>query len=273
MKVIYNITGDKRKELVKAIGTELQAKLKYCGAPSFAYEVDGLTISRDGAVSGEDNRGLIADLEGCYGFVPASKEYDIEMRVASDACVEPRYTDEEFGLGVHRCDPIGENGMQASDAPEDVYGLSVSLPRDGISDETLANIRRIINGKASLIKKALGLSELPVEAEDGAIFFPWYNEAPSGDVVSVVTMLVSRIVSMAKTQKRVIEKDEKPVENEKYAFRCFLLRLGFIGDEYKAARHLLLQNFTGSSAFRTGERRMIRPEQPIQSSEEAVCNE
>ena len=32
---------------------------------------------------------------------------------------------------------------------------------------------------------------------------------------------------------------------------CFLLRLGFIGDEYKVARKILLRNFTGSSAFKS----------------------
>ena len=43
------------------------------------------------------------------------------------------------------------------------------------------------------------------------------------------------------------------VDNEKYAFRCFLLRLGMIGEEYKAARKVLLRNLTGSSAFRSGK--------------------
>ncbi len=34
--------------------------------------------------------------------------------------------------------------------------------------------------------------------------------------------------------------------------RCFLLRLGFIGAEYKGARAILLRNLQGSSAFRDG---------------------
>jgi hypothetical protein len=45
---------------------------------------------------------------------------------------------------------------------------------------------------------------------------------------------------------------EKKVDNEKYAFRCFLLRLGFIGAEYKTDRKILLKNLTGSSAFKNG---------------------
>ena len=56
---------------------------------------------------------------------------------------------------------------------------------------------------------------------------------------------------MAKNQKRINAK-EKELDNEKYAFRCFLLRLGFIGDAYKAERKILLRNLTGSSAFKSG---------------------
>ena len=52
-------------------------------------------------------------------------------------------------------------------------------------------------------------------------------------------------------QKRVTAK-EKPVENEKFAFRVFLIRLGFVGDEYKVARKILLNNLSGNSAFKNG---------------------
>jgi len=57
---------------------------------------------------------------------------------------------------------------------------------------------------------------------------------------------------MARNAKRVNAK-EKDTDNEKYAFRCFLLRLGFIGAEFKTERKILLRNLTGSSAFRSGQ--------------------
>ena len=56
---------------------------------------------------------------------------------------------------------------------------------------------------------------------------------------------------MAIRQKR-INQTKKEIVNEKYEFRCFLLRLGMIGDEFKAERKILLKNLTGSSAFRNG---------------------
>ena len=60
--------------------------------------------------------------------------------------------------------------------------------------------------------------------------------------------LVSFVRSLLR--KWNFENLDKEVENEKYAFRCFLLRLGFIGDDNKTARRILLQNLSGNSAFR-----------------------
>ena len=48
-----------------------------------------------------------------------------------------------------------------------------------------------------------------------------------------------------------INGNEKLADNEKYAFRCFLLRLGFIGKQYKAERRILLRNLEGSAAFKS----------------------
>lgn len=60
---------------------------------------------------------------------------------------------------------------------------------------------------------------------------------------------LTALCTMAKEAKRVLAK-ETEVESEKYAFRCFLLRLGFIGSDSKAARKILLRNLSGHSAFR-----------------------
>lgn len=69
------------------------------------------------------------------------------------------------------------------------------------------------------------------------------------DAVNAYTEFISKLCELAIKLKRVSLKD-KEVENEKYAFRCFLLRLGFIGDDSKLARRILLQNLSGNSAFR-----------------------
>ena len=80
--------------------------------------------------------------------------------------------------------------------------------------------------------------------------FPWFAQVDA-DSSAANTHFISALCEMSRNAKRVTA-TEKPVENEKYAFRCFLLRLGFIGSEYKAERKILLKNLTGSSAFKDG---------------------
>ena len=279
MKISYNVTGSKRKELVQAISRELETEAKYCGAPGFAYEVGGLRIDRDGMVSGPDNRGLIADLEGLYSLIPAAAAYDtagVSATTSDESDLEPRYTEEELGLGLHRRDPIGEDGMQADDVPETVgepdetagaedesYGLTVSLPREGCSSEALDNLKRLIASKASLIKKALGLTELPVEVDEKVISFPWYNVKPSPEAINATSHLIGKLAAFAKLH-RVNSKHDEQVENEKFAFRCFLIRLGFVGSEYKQIRATLLKNMTGNGAFKDSQRHTgPRPAKPL----------
>ena len=286
MKISYNLTGEARKNLVKAISTELNTETHYCGAPTFNYTIGDYTIDKTGTVSGPDDRGLIADLEGLYSLIPTEKTYDTEKgapQPESEDAHEPRYTEEEFGLGVHRCDPAGENGMQADDVPETdeptedddkAYGLTVSLPREGYSTEALDNLKRLVASKASLIKKALGLTELPIEIDEEVISFPWYSETPSPEVINATSHLIGKLAAFAKLH-RINNKADEPTENEKFAFRTFLIRLGFIGAEYKEIRKTLLRNMEGNGAFKSGSRpeKAEQPEQPTETSEEAADNE
>ena len=79
--------------------------------------------------------------------------------------------------------------------------------------------------------------------------FAWFQFTTNPDEVSAYTEFVSRLCDLARKLKRVSSCTNQS-DNDKYAFRCFLLRLGFIGDEYKKARKVLLKNLTGNSAFR-----------------------
>lgn len=56
-------------------------------------------------------------------------------------------------------------------------------------------------------------------------------------------------------QAKITKKaSSKPVqtENKRYAMRTWLLRLGFIGDEFKTARELFIARLDGDTAFRNG---------------------
>ena len=120
------------------------------------------------------------------------------------------------------------------------------------TEASLQNLFDLVESKGTLIKKALGVDDLPINLIGERLDFPWFKTDSTPDEIQTYMEFVTALCNMAKNQKRINAK-EKEVENEKYAFRCFLLRLGFIGNEYKAARKILLRNLSGSSAFKSEE--------------------
>lgn len=130
--------------------------------------------------------------------------------------------------------------------------LTIKLSADGHGEATLENLKNLLISKETLIKKALGTDGgLAVSVEDGAIVFPFWKATLNADELQTYITLAWRLSEQAKTQKRASQ-TEKPADNEKYAFRCFLLRLGFIGEEFKTERKVLLGRLCGNSAFRSG---------------------
>ena len=148
----------------------------------------------------------------------------------------------------------GEKQEPKPDADES--GLTVSLPREGFSETALENLNHLLDAKGTLIKKALGIEALPLEITDERVSFPWFHRNLTPDEVQTYMSFIANLCAMAKNAKRITA-TEKPVDNEKYAFRCFLLRLGFIGSEYKTQRKILLRNLTGSSAFKSGSQKEV----------------
>lgn len=130
-------------------------------------------------------------------------------------------------------------------------GIVIEIPLEGFTGEALDNLHRIITSKESLIKKAIGVDALPIEQTDTVIKFPWLRFDADSETVAACSRFICALCAAAKEQKRVNAK-EKPAENEKFAFRVFLIRLGFVGDDYKAARKILLKNLSGNAAFKNG---------------------
>ena len=72
----------------------------------------------------------------------------------------------------------------------------------------------------------------------------------AGELKSYIQLCLA-LSQMAKTGKSASPK-EPQVENPKYAMRTWLLRLGFIGEEFATAREILTRNLDGDTAFRHG---------------------
>ena len=230
MEIRYNVTGARRKELVKVIADTTGVKAEYKFMPTCNYEIDYFTVTKDGTLLFDDR----ADSE--------EVEAVLEAIAAAGFDCEPQEGAEETAEEV---------SGEPENAPQgETDGLTITVPRTSLSDAALENLQRIVDSKAALIKKALGTDGLPIEVTDEKVSFPWFTEM-DGDSAKAYMHLVTALCEMARKAKRVTA-TEKEVDNEKYAFRCFLLRLGFIGAEYKTERKILLKNLTGSSAFKNG---------------------
>lgn len=229
MTINYNVTGSERKRLADYIAGFLGCEKKYLGVPSCAYQAGYIEVSRNGAITFDDR----ADSEEIETLL---EELENEGFHAEPAAGENA-----------AADTINKDGSAAQDAN---VGLTVRIPLDKVA---VGNLTRLLEVKGSLIKNALGIADLPISIEEDAVAFPWFEELPSADEVNAYTHLISALCEMSKNQKRITA-TEKEVDNEKYAFRCFLLRLGFIGAEFKTERKILLRNLSGSSAFKSGHK-------------------
>lgn len=232
-----------RKEIVKVLGEHFGVKAKYMGVPSFAYQIETaegiITIDKEGKI--KNSEGIEVELER---LLHSPKE-------------------------------------EASN--EEIEVSEVTFSMDGHTGVTLRNLINMINSKQSLIKKALEIETDIVTAEfvEGinsvrlatiedfkaaaeeigikkvpGVKFDFEKRMIAFDFTKATEKLEATVQfakALNESAKKFKQSSPKPTitDNEKYTFRTWLLRLGFIGDRYKAARNLLLSNLGGNSAFRS----------------------
>lgn len=218
-----------RKAAVNRLAEITGEKAVYTRAPRFAYAVGSVVFERDATVTAPD----FVDLQPLRTLV-------------AEGFLEP--FDEHADHFVNPFEAPAESPLTGAD---EVTGLCISLPLDAVG---AGNLTKLLEAKGWLIKKALGVDDLRfrINEEEQTVEFPWWDDIDAfthdRDRLAAYTTFIAFLCRMSKEAKRINAK-EAVAESEKYAFRCFLLRLGFIGPEYKKARKILLQNLSGSAAF------------------------
>lgn len=207
MKIEFNLTGNDRKELVKAISEITGAAAEYQYMPTCAYIIGGHTVTKEGTL-------IISD---------DADEKEIQHLLAELA-----------GRGYT--------------IPNSNNKLTVQIPIDSLSEPTINRIKRIIENKGELFKSAFKTDSLDILKTEKTVEFPWFTVEQDGDAEAYCTF-ISMLCNFAKTLNRINYKPDTS-DNEKYTFRCFLIRMGLVGNNFKAARKVLLRNLSGSSAFR-----------------------
>lgn len=223
MIIKTNAQGKDRKRMALVISQWTGHPVKYAGAPTFNYEVGGIVIDKD------------ASIDLC-NTLPDEVTDRLMQHLRNEG-----FEIEDF---------TSDAELKESEEPT---GIAIQIPLSQVSETGLENLFALIDARGELIKKALGVDVLPVNLIEDRLDFPWFPADCQPEELQAYMAFVTALCDMANKQKRINSKtSEKTADNEKYAFRCFLLRLGFIGDQYKVARKILLRNLTGSTAFKNG---------------------
>ena len=231
MKANYNVTGEDRRQMVQIISRETGVKAIYTRMPECAFVINNMKVTKTGELLWDER----TDAEGIEqvtaslavaGFTAQAEEPETETEA-----------EEETGT-TEAAEDAGE--------PE---GLTISLPRADFTEMALANMKALIASKQTLMKKALQADSLEIETDGEKVAFPWWNEMPEPEQIAAYSAFLTALAKMAKEAKRVMA-TERPTESEKYTFRTFLLRLGFIGGDHKATRAILMEHLSGHAAFK-----------------------
>ena len=268
----YNVTKEKRKKLVEAISEITGMAAEYQGVPDFSYHIGEIKVNRAGKVDVplHDAVSLIEALrekgfeavDSLKEIIEKGSEVESNMKVEEAENMAEENTAEENtavpdghdaqSASAESAENIETETGENSDSgvTEDEPGITcISMPRSLLPEAALENLKKLVEAKRNLICKALGVDELPIEETEDKISFPWFRHWTDPEELKAYMHFITALCDMARNAKRVTA-TEKDTDNEKYAFRCFLLRLGFIGNEYKAERKVLLARLSGNSAFK-----------------------
>lgn len=286
MRFELNITD--RKELVKRLGELTGETPHYTRMPRCAYEVGAYTVERDGSLTVEEDaaesgilvtlkdEGLIRDAEGILEAaaeqpeqaetepIPDS-EYESEVReeaagqeeTAAQEGMEPLDLALSFPMGEHTgvslrnlVNMVYSRGPLLSKASGGNFRVEKELAERLRDDACTATVQTFLKALADYMEAHGGMEGLQItEQQISFTGFPVPADQPHADAF---LQLAAMMNAMALSQKRIQAK-EVSTDNEKYAFRIWLLRLGMNGDAYKSTRKVMMENLGGHAAFRTPE--------------------
>ena len=276
----FKLNIEDKKVLVGRLGELTGIKPKYTFMPRCAYEIGPYTVERNGDLTVEDgaDEGILRTLldEGLItdGITVPDAEYEQEAEEESAVSLGIRAAEE----------PAEETAEEDADEPaepEAPDGLTISLPMTGHTAESLRRMVNLLYSRGRLLSKAtggsFGASKDLIEALDdagtiiraedfisivkehggltglafdGKVSFTGFPLTDDPDRNKAFQQLACLMNRHALEMKRIQAKEVND-NNEKYAFRIWLLRLGMNTDEYKTARRVLMENLSGHTAFRT----------------------
>lgn len=282
MKINYNVTGDARKELAVVIGNAIGIEPVYMRMPTCAYAINNIILNRTGEMiwderTDEETIRKATEAAAAAGFTTEAIEASAEeaQEAPTEADTQPQEEQPQ------------ESAEPETEAEIVPVELTVSLPLTRHNGNSLRNLINLVYTRAGLLNKALGTSFsveqgltetladnenlrtaedfrkalASYEEEHGSaltgltitpeeLAFTTLPQTTEPDRIKAFTELVAMMNKQAIDQKRIQAKGLNE-ENEKYALRIWLTRLGMNGPEHKTTRKILMENLSGHCAFRT----------------------
>ncbi len=289
MELIYN-AKENRKELVKALVTLTQQPPAYAGPPTYSYYVGNFTVDRNGNIVISDDtdetvlQELIDSLDN-MGFTCIMTKREGSISVIGSALrpeknepeeIESETTETEQSAPVNPEttqveETLSESSENSEEQTEPTH-VTLSFPLELFAQDAIDRMRAIVASKSSLLKKALDTDNLDITIADGKVCFPWFTDHGIEGEVDAYSKLAYAIAKMAITQNRVLA-TEKQNADEKLAMRLFLVRLNFIGDEYKTARAILMRNFNSNESRKKSDAAVNLCMPEVSTNREVDANE
>lgn len=235
-------TAPDRRTLVKAIAAHTSMEPSYVGTPTFNYTVGTITVDREG-----------------YVDVPDEQAADLKAFLIAKGWMEPEPKPEQprIQIGV----PAQEMTVQSVTnlifmlySKQYLLGKAIGTACVRIEDAVITRLQEYtlenLEAYAELLRDFKALDDLEgLELEEGQLRMDF----PMAEDSTLWMLLMTKMVAFAKAAHRVYPQRQQP-EAEKYFMRGWLLRMGFGGSDFKAARQALLKNLKGCSAFPDAEK-------------------
>ncbi len=276
----FKQSGAARKPFVKAISGILEVRPRYTGMPKCAYEMDFVTVTKEGNIEINDTAsnaeveelieklGMMGyDHEPVEGVQPEGEPIGDDQPVDDEQSAETEQNDvsEQTAETMPTADQTSENepadyqsdeglsierAAEAESESDEEIVMTISLPRSIMTDIGLENLKKLVHAKEDLLKQAFDIENTNVEVTDEAISFPWFNQL-SPDELKHASQFISGLCRFANNSKRITSKRRRE-DNPKFAMRVWAIRMGFSGEEHKALRKYLMHRLPGDAAFRYG---------------------
>lgn len=235
-KYSFMANGMERKQMAQIISKVTGSPVKYAGPPSFAYETGAYHIDRNAKITSPVDHTL-------QQVMSTLKEKGVTTQ--GDGAIS-------IAMENHSGASL-RNLVNLISSKESLLQKSLDRTKGIIPTDTVTHLNSVrLETVRDYIEAMAGTDsgDIQFDFESETINLCFFNATLEYEEMKAHLELSKALIEQAK-KLRYTSYLQKEVDNEKYAFRCFLLRLGFIGDDLKTERKWLLSKLTGDGSFKS----------------------